>query len=540
MRNDRFLLPTVFVVAALLVGGAARAQVHFTTPAPSFEEARQLARQEGKPLLVEISASWCGPCKTASRELRKPRAQPALGLVHLVVYNGEEEPGLGLMQKFGVSSYPGFIAVDENGEEATRKLGFGQWADFEEWLKSLPEQAVTLDAQRKAADGRPADGKLQLTVAGRLLKGERYAEAATYYGRAQKAGPKDVAAQAAWVLLQLKARELQQKALRPAAATLVSTYPGSKEAVRALRFLAVNPSLPSKEMEALLTRQLEATSEAAALGTLATIALKARAYKSAVAIAAKLEPLTRGKAAQLDTLAEVAFLAEGNADKAIALAERALEAAAAGDRAAYTANLERYRRNQRETGSELASFAVPSLELPSERSRSSSASTLGRIKRALTKEIREGCWQTAGPSADSVSFLVLAAPRPAEHRVLATVSATPELLACATKIIQATELPGGDIVSLYPELTPAAFEDRLDEVRGDAEDDCAARAEKTARRIRAVLRAEAGKPVAVHFALDAAGKPIAPELRECLEQGFRGLKAPRPLLRDVVFELRGE
>ena len=106
---------------------------------PAFEQALASAKQDGKPLLLEFSTTWCGPCKLLARELRKPRARPLLEQVHLVVYNGEEEPGMTLMQKFGIGlSQPG--RRRQQRRRGRRKSGYGRWNDFEEWVKSCPNR----------------------------------------------------------------------------------------------------------------------------------------------------------------------------------------------------------------------------------------------------------------------------------------------------------------------------------------------------------------------------------------------------------------
>lgn len=525
-----FSLSAIFV--ASICGNVAAAQVHFTTPVPPFEQALASAKQQGKPLLLEFSTTWCGPCKQLARDLRKPRARPTIEQVHLVVYNGEEEPGMTLMQKFGVSGYPSMVAVDSSGEEASRRSGYGRYADFDEWVKTLPEQAVTLDAHTRAADAAPTNGKLQLGLANRLLKLERHGEAQPYFQRAQKAGPKEVSAPAAWTLLQLSAREQQQKAMRKSVEQLVTEFPGSKEAGKALRFLAAQPSA-SPSMEALLLKHLQEAKDTPSLHSLAYTAMKAGAMKAAVKIAEKLAFLSKGQASHLDAQAEVAFYAEGRTDKAIALAERAVAAASAEDKSRFAANLERFRRDKKEPAPELLKFSVPSLELPAAE-RASMLPQSVKLRRTLQKSIRESCWQLFTGGAESLEIVVMSAVKPAEHRPLYPAGTPPALVACATKLIQSAELPSDDIVTLNVDLVPLPLEEQLEENIGHVEDGCASQAGKT-RSVRAVLSAESGQPAALHFPNTPAEKAVPRELRTCIEKTFSTWKPARPLLRSISF-----
>jgi thioredoxin 1 len=533
-------LSAIFV-ATLGAGRAAHAQVHFTTPPPGFEQALASAKQQGKPLLLEFSTTWCGPCKQLARDLRKPRGRPLLEQVHLVVYNGEEEPGMALMQKFGISGYPSLVAVDSSGEEASRRSGYGRFIDFEEWVKGLPEQAVPLEAHKRAADGAPQNGKLQMSLGSRLLKLDRHAEAQTYFQRAQKAGPKEVAAQAAWTLLQIAAREQQQKSMRKAAEQLVVDFPGSKEAGRALRFLAALPNPgqgAAASLEPLFLKHLQEAKDTTSLQSLAFAAMKAGAMKAAVKVAEKLAFLSKGQPAHLDVQAEVAFYAEGRTDKAIPLAERAVAAASVEDKPRFTANLERFRRDKREPSSELSKFTVPSLELPAVE-RASMLPQSVKLRRALQKTIRESCWQLTGSGLESFEIVVLSSSKPSEHRPLYPSGTPPLLAACATKIIQAAELPPDDIVTLTAELVPLSVEEQLEEHIGTAEETCTGQAGKT-RSVRAVLTAESGQPAALQFPSTPADKALPRELRACIEKSFATWKPARPLLKSVSFYFSSE
>lgn len=538
----RFLKISLFVWFFGVMLGSARpagAQVHFTTPVPTLEQALAAAKEEGKPLLLEFSTTWCAPCKSMARAMKQPQAQPALELVHLVIYDGDGEPGGAIMQKYGASGFPTLLALDKNGEEASRQSGFGDWKDLETWIRGLPELAVPVEELEKSANAEPKNVKLQLSVARRLFGKERYEDARPFYGRVQKLGSKEQAAAATWALVQLEAQVQQERAMSAPLEKLATQYAGTREAERALRFLASLPSPQVALMETLLAKHLEQLKDAnpKELYPLATVAMKAGAFKAATQIATRLAAAAEhpgGYQAQyLATLGEVAFYAEGNAAKATALAERVMALMDATEQAVYRPNLERYRRGKREPGAAVREFRAPSLALPrAERRSTSSPSAAYRMQRPLSNSLRDGCWQHAGPTATSLQVMVLSGVKPKEHRLVFSVGTPAAFAACATALIQAAEIPAGEILELEPSLTPLSFEEQLDDAKTAVRAGCREHA-GLLRSLPLVLRGEAGKPLTLHFPSDGVRPPLAPALRSCIEKSYAEIKAPRAYLDSV-------
>jgi len=92
----------------------------------TWNEALQLAKKEGKPIFLDISASWCGPCK-----MLKARTFPneEVGKFYNanfinVAVDGEKGEGIELARKYRIQGYPSLIYIDSNGELIAQTSGY--------------------------------------------------------------------------------------------------------------------------------------------------------------------------------------------------------------------------------------------------------------------------------------------------------------------------------------------------------------------------------------------------------------------------------
>lgn len=532
VKISDLLFVTLFAML-LTSASVASGQIHFTTPVLSFEQAVASAKQAGKPLVVEFSATWCGPCKLMARDFSKAKARQTLDLVHLVVYDGsDDEMGAALMTKLGLSSFPTLIAFDSEGHEVSRRQGYGRWQELESWLKELPEQAIPLAQLLLRADTMPSDAKLQLDAAQRLARAERYVEARGYFARARNGQPNE-AATASWALLQLDSLDQERKVAQAKAEQLAAQYPGTKEAGLALEFLASLPNPPGALLEKLLVKHASELKGPQRINSLIYVAMKAGALNAALQTAAKLEPLAKDNPGYLDTLAEVAFYVEENSTKALALEQRALVNASSNQKTTFSANLQRFARNKKEPSDELVNFRAPRLTPePSPRRGASRRPAWLQAVNSLNKTIRDNCWQLAGTMEAETKILVVAAAKPAEHRALFIAAAPRAWSMCALKFIQAIDLPEGEIVTLRPEVVPLALAEQLDLATATAEDSCLAEA-KNIRDLTVAVSGEPGKTVSLFFPGGGSAKAASIELRTCIEKAFSAIRLPSALLQTL-------
>ena len=92
----------------------------------TWNEALRLAKEEGKPIFLDIYASWCGPCK-----MLKARTFPndEVGKFYNtnfinVAVDGEKGEGIELAQKYKIRGYPTLIFLNSNGEIIAQTAGY--------------------------------------------------------------------------------------------------------------------------------------------------------------------------------------------------------------------------------------------------------------------------------------------------------------------------------------------------------------------------------------------------------------------------------
>jgi thioredoxin 2 len=104
-----------------------------------------VAEKASIPVLVDLWAPWCGPCRMVSPVLEQLATEMA-GRIKLVKVNADEAPRLS--QRFEVQAIPTLLLMS-GGEVIARQVGAAPANVLRNWLEqSLPKEAASQGGTR--------------------------------------------------------------------------------------------------------------------------------------------------------------------------------------------------------------------------------------------------------------------------------------------------------------------------------------------------------------------------------------------------------
>ena len=151
------LLPAALL--SLLPDHAAAAGVRWTEG--SFQAALDQAKAQGKPVLLDLYATWCGPCHKLDAEVFPTEEVASItdGMIAMRI-DAESEVGIPLVERYHVVGYPTVLLLRGDGTEIDRVFGFLPATEFANALTDDLSGKGTLEALREQVKAAPDDLEL--------------------------------------------------------------------------------------------------------------------------------------------------------------------------------------------------------------------------------------------------------------------------------------------------------------------------------------------------------------------------------------------
>ena len=104
----------------------------------TWKEALEKSKQENKPIFLDISASWCGPCKKLKRNTFSDKVVGSYFNERFinVALDGEIGEGVELANQLAVRGYPSLFVVGNNGKVLSSTVGYHDPKDLLEFGES--------------------------------------------------------------------------------------------------------------------------------------------------------------------------------------------------------------------------------------------------------------------------------------------------------------------------------------------------------------------------------------------------------------------
>jgi len=144
----------------------------------SLEQAIKKAKKQGKPIFIDIFATWCGPCKTLSKTTFKDADLGAFMNEHFIniKLDGELEDGAELMEKFDLGAYPTMLFLSADVEMLRMIEGLVPAETVQEEANAVvfPESTPIFQLSKRFEEGDRGQKMMQELIHESLLEDKEH------------------------------------------------------------------------------------------------------------------------------------------------------------------------------------------------------------------------------------------------------------------------------------------------------------------------------------------------------------------------------
>lgn len=135
-------LKWMVTVLLLLAGGALRAQVRFETC--STDALHEKALRLGKPVLIDLHAEWCRPCRMMDQQVFAQKEVGEFINSRFVAarYDVDRKTGQALMKRYGNGAIPLLLVFSPQGQLLGRITGASSAGKLLRDLQRILDQPV--------------------------------------------------------------------------------------------------------------------------------------------------------------------------------------------------------------------------------------------------------------------------------------------------------------------------------------------------------------------------------------------------------------
>ena len=111
-----------------------------------FDQIKEIAAEQGKPIFIDIYTTWCGPCKKMDREVFSVDEVGDYFNDHFINYkvDAERGEGIGIARSYRVTAYPTMLFLDAEGQVQHTMRGYRPFEPF------LDEAKTVIDTTHEA------------------------------------------------------------------------------------------------------------------------------------------------------------------------------------------------------------------------------------------------------------------------------------------------------------------------------------------------------------------------------------------------------